>query len=274
MTKEYVDKLKVLAELEEKLFGHEETGHRNRNEYHMAQRKWNIEQHRQRVLDMRNDASLPVHTGKEFFEKYIKLLKHTVGTSHEELQRVMALFADEIDFRGMELDRYAEGSDFGSHEKLYLRSTPEEEIRETVASGPDILTQIGVNWSPMGIWEAYLLYAAKDWIRLYWHANYAANDIVSPGTYRMVVAPPWMSGYTPSALTPPETAEGYAVPYPSVRISGDAALIHYVCHKQHDNRYVDRYVVVRKEGESVRFEVVDEANNNFKNVSPVSRIVY
>ena len=274
MEKEYVDKLKVLADLEETLFGNDSSCFRNRNEYHTALRRWGDEQRKLRILKMRDDTSLVVDTGREYYEQYIQLLKLTVGSSHEDLQRVLQLFSDGIDFHGMELDRYAVGSDHGYCHKLYLRSTPGEEILNLVPRGPEILDQIKVSWSPWGIWEAYLLYAAKDWIYLHWHANYAANDIVCQDTYQHVVPAPWMSMIGKSTIASPSLAEGYNIPYPSVRMTDDTALIHYVCHMQHSNKYVDRYVVVSRKGDSAHFDVCDEPNKKILNVSPVSHVCY
>ena len=267
-----VEKLGTLAEMETSLFGNSPEHRENREAYLFALDKLSEELHKKQVTAFRFRDDLTVGTGKEYFDKYLQF-QQIIHSDHQGLQRLKDLFDDCIDFHDMEVDRYACGSDFGASVRLYLRSTPEEEITRRVGSGPNILRQVSLKeWSPMAVWKLYLLRAADDWIRLDWHALYNANDIVCQDHWKPI-PPPWQIDME-QEIPYPDLAEGYTIPYPAVRMTDDYALIHYVCHWQHDNRYEDMYVVVTRRGDTAQFEVCSEPNTKILNVQPVDRVLY
>lgn len=267
-----VEKLGTLAEMETSLFGNSPEHRENREAYLFALDKLSEELLKKQVTAFRFRDDLTVGTGKEYFDKYLQF-QQIIHSDHQGLQRLKTLLADGINFRYKEIDRYACGSDFGSCERLYIRSTPAEEIIHRVSSGPNILDQVALEeWSPMAIWELYLLRAADDWILLNWHALYRANDIICQDHWKPV-PPPWQDDCD-KEIPYPDLAEGYTIPYPSVYMTDEYALIHYVCHWQHDNRYEDMYVVVTRWGDTARFEVCSEPNTKILNVQPVDRVLY
>lgn len=117
-----VDKLRVLAEEEASLFGDSQDHRENREAYLYALDELVEKLQRQQVMAFQFRNDLTVDTGKEYFDKYLQFLQ-IIHSDHQGLQRLKDLFGDCIDFHDMEVDRYACGSDFGSREQLYLRST-------------------------------------------------------------------------------------------------------------------------------------------------------
>ncbi len=267
-----VEKLGVLADMEASLFGNAPEHRENREVYLYALDELVEKMQRQQVIAFQYRDDLTIGTGKEYFDKYLQFLQ-IIHSDHQGLQQLKDLLGDCIDFHDMEVDRYACGENWGACERLYLRSTPEEEITHRVSSGPDILEQVSLKeWSPMAVWELYLLHAADDWIRLDWHALYNANDIVCQDHWKPI-PPPWQNDSN-KEMPYPDLAEGYTIPYPSVRMTDDYALIHYVCHWQHNNRYEDMYVVVTQRRNTAQFEVCSEPNTKILNVQPVDEVLY
>lgn len=270
-----VEKLRVLADLEVSLFGNAPKHRENRETYLYALDTLAEKMQMQQAIAFQYRDDLTVGTGKEYFDKYLQFLQiiRVARSDHQGLQRLKYLFADGIDFHNMEVDRYACGGSTGARVRLYLRSTEEEKITEQVTSGPNILEQVSLKeWSPMAVWELYLLRASADWIGLYWHALYRENDIVCQDHWKPV-PPPWQND-SGKEMPYPDLEEGYTIPYPSVRMTDEYALIHYVCHWQHDNRYENRYAVVTRKGDTVQFEMCSEPNTKILNVQPVDKVFY
>lgn len=267
-----IDKYCILAGMETDLFGNSPE-HRDNRDYQLTLLEEIAERLRiQQVIAFRFKDDIPEYTGKEYFDRYLQFLQ-IIRSDHQGLQQLKGLFADSIDFHGMEIDRYACGSDFGYHERLYVRSTPEEEIVKLVETGPDICEQVSLKqWSPMSIWSLYLLYGADDWIQLHGADLCRANDIVCQDHWRPISSSG--QGEQEPMLPFPDLVEGYTIPYPSVWMTDNQALIHYVCHWQHDNSYVDMYVVVTRWGDTAQFVTYSVPNQTIINVKQVDNVCY
>lgn len=267
-----IDKYCILAGMETDFFGNS-AEHRHNRDYQLMLLDQIAERLRiQQVIAFRFKDDMPEYTGKEYFDRYLQFLQ-IIHSDHQGLQRLKVLFGDDVDFHNMEVDHYACG--FGScyHKRLYMRSSPAEEIVKSVDTGPNIVEQVSLKqWSPMSIWSLYLLYGADDWIQLNGADLCRANDIVCQDHWRPISSPG--QGEQEPLLPFPDLVEGYTIPYPSVRMTDDEALIHYVCHWQRDNRYEDLYVVVTRKGDKAQFVTYSVPNLTIMNVKQVDNVCY
>ncbi len=267
-----IDKYCILAGMETDLFGNSPE-HRDNRDYQLTLLEEIAERLRiQQVIAFRFKDDMPEYTGKEYFDRYLHFLQ-IIHSDHQGLQRLKVLLGDDVDFHNMEVDHYACGFGCCYHKRLYMRSLPAEEIVKLVDTGPNIVEQVSLKqWSPMSIWSLYLLYGADDWIQLNGADLCRANDIVCQDHWRPISSPG--QGVQEPLLPFPDLVEGYTIPYPSVRMTDNQALIHYVCHWQHDNRYEDLYVVVTRKGDKAQFVTYSVPNLTIMNVKQVDNVCY